>query len=136
MKTVSSLLILAVIFSFFSCSNFTYIPKSAKQKYFARPHVQFMMSVVDFRETTGVWPSSISQLQLHTAKNKKIIEDFQYQSVYFTTKKDDRLQVTFDNYKKQLYLDEPGKVDLNRLRGNILFSKSRDNKIVWKVKMQ
>ncbi len=94
-----------------------------------------MMSVVGFRESTGVWPSSLYQLELHTEKNRQIIENFQYQSLYFTSKKDDRLLVSFDNYKQQLYLDEDDKVDLNRLRGKILFYRSND-KFVWKVTMQ
>lgn len=135
MSTVSKLSVLSFIFCLCSCSHYTYLPKSAKQKYFARPHIQFMMSVVSFRESTGVWPSSLYQLELHTEKNKQIIEGFQYQSVYFTSKKNDRLLVSFDNYKKQFYLDEDDKVDLNRLRGNILFYKSND-KFVWKVTMQ
>lgn len=118
-----------------SCEHYTYLPKSAKQKYFARPHIQLMMAVVSFREATGVWPGSLFELESQAEENKKIINDFQYQSVIFSRKQNDKLIVSFDNYKKRLYLDEDDKIDLNRLQGTIAFYKS-GGKFVWKVKMK
>jgi hypothetical protein len=97
--------------------------------------VQFMMAVVSFRESTGVWPSNLYQLTYQTEKNKKIIDDFQYQSVDFVNKKNGKLVVYFDDYKKVLYLDVENKIDLNRLSGRIFFYESH-GKFVWKVKMR
>lgn len=134
MKTLNRLWILTAIL-FCSCSEFVYLPKSARQKYFARPHVQFMMAVVNFRETTGVWPSAVYQLVSHDEKNRKTIDDFQYERLDFVLRKDDRLVVYFDGYKKRLYLDEDEKIDLNRFRGNIGFYRSQ-GKFAWKVTMR
>ena len=120
---------------FFSgCNYFVYLPKTAKQKYFARPRIQFMMAVVTFRENTGVWPGSLYQFTFYSQENKKIVDDFQYHSIYFHQKKNDRLVVSFGDYKKELYLDPGGKIDLNSLGGIITFYSS-NGKFVWKVKM-
>lgn len=135
MKRGKPLFFLLIFVWLCSCEQYTYLPKSAKQKYFARPHIQFMMAVVSFREATGVWPGSLFELESHEEKNKKIIADFQYNSVDFARKKNDKLSVSFDDYKKQLYLDNEDKIDLNRLQGTIAFYKS-DGKFVWKVKMK
>lgn len=135
MKKGKPLFFLSIFVWLCSCEQYTYLPKSAKQKYFARPHIQFMMAVVEFREAAGVWPGSVYQLASQSGKNKKIVDDFQYQSVTFTNKKNDKLSVSFDDYKKQLYLDEEDKIDLNRLRGTIAFFKS-DGKFIWKVRMK
>ena len=94
-----------------------------------------MMAVVEFRESTGGWPFSLYELQYQTEKNKKIIDDFQYRYIYFLPRKNDRLEVFFDDYKKELYLDVEGKTDLNRFSGVINFYKS-NGKFVWKVKMR
>ena len=134
MKIANRFSIFLLIACLPACNQFTYLPKSAKQKHFARPHIQFMMAVTDFREATGVWPTNQFQLENHTRKNRQVIQDFQYETLYFTLKKDDRLEVFFDNYKKTLYLDIPGKTDLNRLHGKINFYKSGD-KLAWKVRM-
>lgn len=117
------------------CNQFVYLPKSARQKYFARPHVQFMMAVVEFRESTGGWPSSKFELQHHKENNFRIVNDFQYQMLHFQQKKDGRLFVFFDEYKRELYLDVPGKTDLNRFHGVICFYKI-EGKFTWKVKMR
>lgn len=93
-----------------------------------------MMAVVNFRETTGVWPSAQYQLISHDDRNKKIIEDFQYAQIDFFTGKNDKLVVHFDGYKKRFYLDDDDRTDLNRFRGNIFFYKSGD-KFAWKVRM-
>lgn len=135
MKKLKPLWILPVVIFFCSCSQFVYLPKSARQKYFARPHIQFMMAVVSFRENTGVWPSAVYQLISQDEKNRKIIDDFQYERLDFISRKNDRLVVHFDGYKKKLYLDEDEKIDLNRFNGNIHFYKSR-GKFVWKVTMK
>ena len=93
-----------------------------------------MMAVVSFREATGVWPTAPYQLISHDDRNKKIIDDFQYALIYFSPRKNDRLIVHFDGYKKKFYLDDDDKTDLNRFRGHIVFYKSGD-KFAWKVKM-
>jgi|GEM_PF-6450830 len=93
------------------------------------------MAVVDLRESTGVWPSTLQQLTFHTIKNKTIIEDFQYRLVDFVHKKNDKVIVYFDDYRKKLYLDPEDRTDLNRFRGVIHFYSSKD-KFVWKVKMK
>lgn len=92
------------------------------------------MAIVNFREVRGNWPPSLTELELYSIENRKIINNFQYESVAFVIKNNDRLIVYFDNYKKELYLDVPDKTDLNRFRGKIIFYKS-NNKFVWKVKM-
>ena len=82
-----------------------------------------------------MWPSAVYQLISQDEKNKKIIDDFQYERLDFISRKNDRLIVHFDGYKKKLYLDEDEKTDLNRFRGDISFYKSR-GKFVWKVTMR
>lgn len=94
-----------------------------------------MMAVVEFRESTGTWPGNVYQLSYHSIKNKKIIEDFQYESIFFHPGENDRLIVYFDHYKKKLYLDPEELTDLNRFNGKISFYKS-NGKFVWKVKMK
>lgn len=93
-----------------------------------------MMAVVNFRETTGVWPSAQYQLISHDNRNKKVIDDFQYGRLDFFPRKNDRLIVHFDEYKKKFYLEGDNKTDINRFRGNIVFYKSGE-KFAWKVKM-
>ncbi|MBC7827761.1 MAG: hypothetical protein H7122_08450 [Chitinophagaceae bacterium] len=134
MKGIYSLYVLSVLTCIYSCNQFVYLPKSAKQKYFARPKVQFMMAVVNFRELRGNWPPSLNELGLYSIENRKIIKDFQYQTADFVIKNNDKLYVYFDNYKKELYLDDPDRTDLNRFHGRIIFYKSKDT-FVWKVKM-
>lgn len=134
-KGVIRLLVLAMLLMTGGCNQFVYLPKSAKQKYFARPHIQFMMAVVEFREDTGGWPGSQYELEHHRPKNPRIINDFQYRNLHFQQKKDGKLFVFFDEYKKELYLDVPGKTDLNRFHGLICFFKTGD-KFAWKVKMR
>ena len=134
MKRINGLFLLTILVCFYSCDRYVYLPKSAKQKYFARPKVQFMMAVVNFRELRGNWPPSLTELGLYSIENRKIINNFQYQTVDFVIKTNDKLYVYFDNYKKELYLNDPDRTDLNRFRGRIIFYKSND-KFVWKVKM-
>ena len=134
-KLVCRLYVISILVSFYGCGQFTYTPHSAKEKYFARPHVQFMMTVVNFREKYGVWPPSIGEMELMFPEAKKIIHDFQYQSLDFLIKDKDNLTINFYNYKKTLYYGDPTVVDLNAFQGRIRFYKS-DNKFVWKVKMK
>lgn len=118
-----------------SCSQLTYRPHSAKQKYFARPHVQFMMAIAQFRETYGAWPPSLSELALKSPEYQKVIDDFQYQSADFVVKDVDKMTVYFYNYKKQAYYGDNDKIDLNAFHGRINFYKS-NGKFVWKMKMK
>jgi hypothetical protein len=126
---------LAIIICFCSCNHFVYLPKSAKQKYFARPHIQFMMAVVNFRESYGIWPPSLSEMALKSKENRKIIDDFQYQSVDFLIKDQDHLIVYFYGYKKKSYYQDDSQIDLNAFQGRIRFFKWND-KFAWKVKMR
>ena len=125
---------LALLICFCGCSQFTYRPHSAKQKYFARPHMQFMMAVVDFREKYGVWPPSVSEIVIRVPTSKKIIEDFQYETANFVIKDNDHLTVYFSGYKKKSYYADETKIDLNAFHGRINFFKSQ-GKFVWKLKM-
>ena len=134
-KVICRLSTFALLLCVSGCSQFVYLPKSAKQKYFARPHIQFMMAVVEFRESTGGWPASQFELENQKAKNWKIIHDFQYRNLHFQQRKGDELFVYFDDYKRELYLDVPGKTDLNTFHGVICFYKNNE-KFVWKVKMR
>jgi hypothetical protein len=134
-KGIYRLCLLSISISCYSCSQFTYRPHSAKQKYFARPHVQFMMAVVSFRETYQVWPPSLSELALKSPENRKIIEDFQYAVVDFVIKDNDHLTAYFYDYKKKSYYSDNDKIDLNAFHGRIRFYNS-NGKFVWKVKMK
>jgi len=134
-KLVYRFYVISILVSFYGCGQVTYQPHSAKQKYFAKPHVQFMMTVVNFREKYGVWPPSLGEMELMLPEAKKIIHDFQYQSVDFLIKDGDNLTVRFYNYKKTSYYADPSKIDLNAFQGRIRFYKS-DNKFVWKVRMK
>ena len=128
-------LLFGIIF-FCSCNQFVYRPHSAKQKRLARPHVQFMMAVVKFRENYGVWPPYLTELEAKYPENKKIMENFQYQTVTFEIKDIDRLTVFFYDYKlKPYWPDNNDKTDLNAFNGRINFYKSK-GKFVWKVKMR
>ncbi|HET9279233.1 MAG TPA: hypothetical protein VFN95_13640 [Flavitalea sp.] len=134
-KKIYRLWLLPVLVCWCSCSTLTYNPHSAKQKYFARPHVQFMMAVVDFREKYGVWPPSLSEMEIKSVENKKIINDFQYRIVDFRIRDNDNLTAYFYDYKKISYYGDPEKIDLNAFHGRIKFYKS-EGKFVWKVKMK
>lgn len=134
MKTIYRPAILAII-CLYSCNQFVYLPKSAKQKYFARPHIQFMMAVVNFRELYGLWPPSLTELGSKSKENRKIIDDFQYEFVDFVSRDIDHLTLYFYGYKKKSYYHNDNKIDLNAFQGKIKFFKSND-KFVWKVKMK
>ncbi|MGZ5133610.1 MAG: hypothetical protein ACXWCG_00615 [Flavitalea sp.] len=135
MRKIKWIGILPILIFFSGCGYFIYLPKTAKQKYFARPHIQFMMAVISFRESTGVWPGSVYQFTNHAERNKKIIDAFQYHSIYFHQKKNDKLIVSFGDYKKEFYLSPgDGQIDLNSLGGIITFYNS-NGRFVWKVKM-
>jgi hypothetical protein len=134
MGILSNLVLFTSCFS--SCNYFTYRPHSAKQKYFARPHVQFMMAVVSFRETRGFWPPSLAELGLYSKENRKVIDDFQYLSVDFKIKNEDKMTAYFSQYKKDAdFNNNDPRIDLNAFSGRIFFYKSGD-KFVWKVKMR
>ena len=135
-KTIPGICLISILFCSVGCNHFVYLPKSAKQKYFARPHIQFMMTVVDFRESTGGWPSTVYEFQNQAPKNQKILHDFQYSNIYFKPQGSEKLKVFFDGYKRELYLSpEEGQIDLNRFYGVIHFYKTK-GKFVWKVKMR
>ena len=93
------------------------------------------MAVVNFREARGHWPASLAELALYSRENAQIIENFQYHSVDFKVKSVDNLVVDFYDYKKEPYIPDNDKIDLNAFSGRIKFYKSRE-KFVWKVKMR
>lgn len=134
MERILKLGIIVSLFCLYGCNYFTYNPHSARQKYFARPHLLFMDAIVEFRELYGVWPTSLTDLSVTSERNKKIISDFQYASADFNSSDSDKLTVHFYNYKKDLYSSD-GKIDLNAFHGFIYFFRS-NGKFGWKVKMK
>lgn len=136
-KRVPRLVLICFVLCLAGCNNVTYRPHSAKQKYFARPHLLFMDAVVRFREFYGVWPAALNDLSSVSETNRKIINDFQYLSADFESSNQDKLKVKFYNYKKDLAISKnnDNQVDLNAFHGVIYFFKS-NGKFVWKVKMK
>lgn len=127
--------LLFLLFASPGCSEVVYRPHSAKQKYFARPHLQFLDLVASYRETHGFWPASLVILKNTSPGNDKIIDDFQYAWVEFKIKSDDKMTMYFSQYKKEPYISNNDKIDLNVFNGRVNFFKS-NGKFAWKVKMQ
>ena len=117
------------------CNHFTYRPHTAKQKYFARPQIQYLDLVVRYRESFGFWPASLVILRKTAPANEKIIDNFQYAWVDFKAKDDDRMTMRFAQYKKLPYMANPDKIDLNAFHGKVYFFKA-NGKFAWKVKMK
>jgi len=94
-----------------------------------------MDAVVKFRELYGVWRGSLSDVSRTSEANRNIIDDFQYRSADFNSSDKDNLAVRFYDYKKQPYISNGEKMDLNAFHGRINFFKS-DDRFAWKVTMK
>lgn len=119
-----------------SCNNFAYSLHGAKKKYFAQPSILFMEAIADYRIQNHFWPASMRDFSLSSATNRRLAEGFKYNGTNFKITDSNHLKIQFYDYKKDA--DNPatqGKIDLNGLRGEMLFFNIKDG-FAYKLKMK
>ena len=129
MKPPIHLIFLSLICLISGCTQHTYLINQPK-KYYVDPPVVFMTSIISFRENTGAWPRSMKDLVIHSEENKKIIENFPYETTRFRLRKKDVLIVDFSGYQKdpQFIPAQTGhSTDHRMVDGTIRFYKSGDS---------
>lgn len=134
MKPAVHLIFFSLICLILACGQQKYLINQPK-KYYISPPVIFMTSIVSFRESTGTWPRSMSDLVNHSEENRRVIDNFPYKTARFRTRRKDVLIVDFSGYLKDpVYVpSQTGQVlDHRVIDGTIRFYKSK-GRYTWDV---
>lgn len=119
----------------FSCNQFTYTPRSKNKVRQAKPSLNLLQSIVDYRIDQYGWPVSKEDFVNKGKKYHDAFNNFNYKYITFKIVDSNTMTFYFSGHIYDTELnDKTGLTELNAYAGHVKFFKVKD-KFGWRVKM-